>query len=676
MNDGSKRAKVSAAVDGLGETEGGGLVRNMQLAHALLKAGLPAARVRRLMRSKVAERLLKYSADQPRVPAGSGRTSGQWTSGAAGQAAGPAHVDRRPRPKHIVAARPKAPPPHSTVTAARPKATLGHRPDTSNLRAAMAGVGVLGPTNPGVNIGGLSEPALGGLATFIRGLAISPEAMASAAFGGLTLAMIPTNGPLGGWIKLPGPGNVSVFRHLDEPGLTFRWTVDGVQHEWMAAPAAGGVYLGPDGKAIARWTRIASGLALLVSTAALLNDDRPKLCPATVPDRRGTIGLAYEYFMKRLINPLNPTPTEMAYGFHGPTGNLVRIDDCQQQTGMLFEYKGPGYADHFAKKDFIWDKCYDDMVGQAERQLEATDGKQLTWIFAERTVFLFMKERFAKLLPQYSRKIFPNARARSGTAPMSYLATNGYVTRSRWNSDGLSPPEMAGRLLQFVEHTAHLVPPDQRWFIMDRKRLRHAPLADDLTKIIRGNERRGDFGETKTGDFSVTLFTLDTERGPPSNRSLRVSLSVGPTHFGSMEFEIGDIANPPDYSQLGYPTYRDMIGAVAEVWPCPWILATNYRKRPPPVDASVNGPAAPPFGGAWIVYLSAPLAKDLTLPAELVAEPTAGGGLFLSATQTLLDQSSADDMRRSRLLEAIARERIGEDPGRLPAKKPARVGPA
>src|SRR5580658_1882480 len=157
MNDGSQRAKVSAAVDGWGETEGGGLVRNMQLAHALLKAGLPAARVRRLMRSKVAERLLKYSADQPRVPAGSGRTSGQWTSGAAGQAAGPVHVDRRPRPKHIVAARPKAPPPHSTVAAARPKATPGHRPDTSNLRAAMAGVGVLGPTNPGVDIGGLSE---------------------------------------------------------------------------------------------------------------------------------------------------------------------------------------------------------------------------------------------------------------------------------------------------------------------------------------------------------------------------------------------------------------------------------------------------------------------------------------------------------------------------------------
>lgn len=218
--------------------------------------------------------------------------------------------------------------------------------------AATAAVGVLGPRNPGIDIGSLSRPALIGLTRFLSGFAIAPEALAGAAIGGFGLNLIPTNGPLGRWIKLFGPGNVSVYQHLDEPGLSFRYTTaDGVQHQWDAAPAPGGVYLGPDGKVIARWTKVAGALGLIVSTAALLNDERPKLCPATVPDNHGPLGLAYEAFMKRVFNPGNPTPAGMAYGFYGPAGNLVRIDDCQQQTGILAEYKGPGYAYHLAKKD-------------------------------------------------------------------------------------------------------------------------------------------------------------------------------------------------------------------------------------------------------------------------------------------------------------------------------------
>jgi|HubBroStandDraft_1064217.scaffolds.fasta_scaffold136590_1 hypothetical protein len=258
-----------------------------------------------------------------------------------------------------------------------------------------------------------------------------------------------------------------------------------------------------------------------------------------------------------------------------------------------------------------------------------------------------------------------------------YLASMKYSARARWRADDLDPQGIATRISELAQRVAHLAPTGERWFVADRRREKYADVnGADLVQIVEGNEYPGDFGATNTGCYSVMLFTLASAKGPPSNQSLGLVMTVGPTPFGSMHFEIGDIAKPPDYSQLGYQTYRDMIGAVAEVWPCPWILATNYRKRPPPVDASVNGPAAPPFGGAWIVYLSAPLAKDLAPPAELVAEPTAGGGVILSATQTLLDQSSADDMRRSQLLEAIARERIGEDPGRLPASKPARVGPA
>src|SRR6185437_4862404 len=234
-------------------------VERFSLAQALLKAGISGAQVRRLVRSPTLELLLKYSPDQPRVPAGSGRTSGQWTTGATtGQPSGSAPGRQRPGSKHPVAAKPerygrpksKANPRPSAVPIALTEAPPSRQPSAAGGGGVVAAVSVdvLGPRNPGVDIGSLSEAALSGLAAFLRGLAISPAALAGAAVGGFGLSLIPTNAPLGRTVKLPGPGNVSVFQELDEPGLTFRYTtVDGVQHEWMAAPAAGGVYLGPDG---------------------------------------------------------------------------------------------------------------------------------------------------------------------------------------------------------------------------------------------------------------------------------------------------------------------------------------------------------------------------------------------------------------------------------------------
>jgi len=50
--------------------------------------------------------------------------------------------------------------------------------------------------------------------------------------------------------------------------------------------------------------------------AGAAEDDRPRLCPAPSPDKRGqgkdSISRAYENQMKALINPENPTPDGMA----------------------------------------------------------------------------------------------------------------------------------------------------------------------------------------------------------------------------------------------------------------------------------------------------------------------------------------------------------------------------
>jgi hypothetical protein len=257
---------------------------------------------------------------------------------------------------------------------------------------------------------------------------------------------------------------------------------------------------------------------------------------------------------------------------------------------------------------------------------------------------------------------------------------NLYWAKANWGADGLAPPAIAARVTGMLERTAHLVPPGQQWFILDRKPERWTPIAQSLPEIIQANEIPGDFGELNPGwGYSVVLLTLSSEHSPPSGSSLSIFLTAGSVSLNQIHFEIGDSRYPPDYARLSYQAYRDMIGAIAETWACPWIFACNSRspRLHPPADVAVNGPVKPPFGAAWIVYLSGMLAEGLTPPAELGAEPTAGGGLFLSATRTLLDQSDPDEMRRSRLLEKIALERIGVGPGGgFPLSTPARVGRA
>jgi hypothetical protein len=266
------------------------------------------------------------------------------------------------------------------------------------------------------------------------------------------------------------------------------------------------------------------------------------------------------------------------------------------------------------------------------------------------------------------------------STPYYISQRNLYWTIANWGADGLTPLTIASRVTGMLGRTSHLVPPGQQWFILDRKRERWAPVAQSLPEIIQANEIPGDFGEPNPGwGYGVSMVTLSSEHSSPSDSSLSIFLTAGSIALNHINFEVGDIRYPPNYSGLSYQIYRDMMGAVAEAWPCPWIFARNSRnpRLHPPADVAVNGPAKPPFGAAWIVYLSRALREGLTPPSELVAEPTAGGGLFLSATRTLLDQSDPDEMHRSRLLEKIALERIGVGPGGgFPQSMPLRVGPA
>jgi hypothetical protein len=107
--------------------------RRLFLADGLLDTGLDAGTLVRALdlEAPPARLVSKYSPDQPRVPAGSGRTSGEWTTGSGSSSAPPAATSQSASP----ASRRGAPAQNrpSSTSQSRPQA----RPGPSGIGGAM-----------------------------------------------------------------------------------------------------------------------------------------------------------------------------------------------------------------------------------------------------------------------------------------------------------------------------------------------------------------------------------------------------------------------------------------------------------------------------------------------------------------------------------------------------------
>ena len=149
---------------------------------------------------------------------------------------------------------------------------------------------------------------------------------------------------------------------------------------------------------------------LLLDTAAIRaelpkdadEDEDPKLCPVPGKDKAGRTSLAgekdkdYEDYVKRLINPANPTPRGFGVQLLNPTnGRTVYYDDCQRQTGLLIDAKGTGYAGPIARKNpFMRNIFGAAWKAQARRQIEASGGRPIQWHFAEYGAAEYARELF------------------------------------------------------------------------------------------------------------------------------------------------------------------------------------------------------------------------------------------------------------------------------------------
>jgi hypothetical protein len=297
-----------------------------------------------------------FNLDEPRVPAGSGRTSGEWTDseGTGGE------------------------------EAAREK------PDGDETR----GPSLLGraPLPLASFLGELNAAQAAELGTYALRV-LSSVGVATAVFG---------------LLFIPSPNSIRVEGEVPEiPGLRYSWNRDETllhlaydgpdgSRQTFTAQLQEDVFRDQRGQVVGR---VLPGGNIAIDPAAVfpeaVNDNNPKLCPDPGPDKPGETGRNYADYVKEIVNPGNPTPRYWGYQLSNPYdfGNLVFYDDCQHSTGTMVEAKGPGYAE-MLEYEILKNSLTQEWLAESGRQVDASHGRPIRWYFADLKAALFAQEIF------------------------------------------------------------------------------------------------------------------------------------------------------------------------------------------------------------------------------------------------------------------------------------------
>jgi len=348
------------------------------------------------------DELGKYNTNEPRVPSGSGKPSGEWTNGG------------------------------SPASSAAAIAGIATRVAVETAEAAEARAPQILARLPGV----AADIALLGLRLNLP-LSALIETLRSTPTGGAKL--------VGSVVGFP---SLQYSRHQDETALNVVSASDGSAIFTLYPTRVRGQYATPDGVIVASMENDELALRAGANATSRAKDDtdEPQLCPEPpVPDKKGMPGASgdrargYVAFMKPLINPPpgEPTPLGMGYGLRNPvTGNLIVFDDCQKSSGILIDYKGLAYAGMF-QSSIVRASITKKLSDEATNQVRASGGRTIVWYFAELPAMEYVQETFRRnpLLARIEFQFAPwpeGEKWRWRGGEWRRLARIAAATRNRW----------------------------------------------------------------------------------------------------------------------------------------------------------------------------------------------------------------------------------------------------
>ncbi len=325
--------------------------------------------------------LLRYNPDQPRVPAGSGRTSGEWE-------------------------------------AASGSAPAVSKPSDARVRlASLTPIAVSASAEAGTLVSGLfateeGTEFLAGLASLIASGTIG--AIGAGVFLGALTIPFNTQTVLEGTV--PGDPDLHyTFYPYDQLTAEFWRQGPSGRETLFTAMAVGDIlYESETGIPIAR--KVGNTLVMdaesLASVAELgrsetgavadseSRSEQPQLCPDPGPDApHGASQRAKDYqaYISWLNNPQRPLPPGIAVSLPDPaTGRRVVYDDCREADGTMIEAKGQGYA-NLLRSEYMQDVLATRWRTQGERQVRAAGWRGNDWFFAEDEAADFARKLFLRI---------------------------------------------------------------------------------------------------------------------------------------------------------------------------------------------------------------------------------------------------------------------------------------
>jgi hypothetical protein len=338
--------------------------RRVFLADGMMEAGVSPRDIWLALELDPAplDALEKYDPQELRNPKGDGRPSGEWTTGGGTAAAAAAAWAVRPSPWTVA----------TTVDLA----------DTAGRFAAnLARWGRI----VGAVAADVAPPA-----AFLGALLYSPD------LGGPRIEG-----------DVLGMADLAYARQSDEAALHVVNRSNG-NTVMILYPTAQGTFIDRNTGVVAHIEDdklVFDGPAVPGPQAQAQSKTQLDACPEPGVDKPGMIGArgarskAYENVVKLSINPKDPTPQGYEYQLPNPMqdGKLVYYDDCQHEAGMLVEAKGPGYARLIKSGNpGILDRIARSWTRQATRQVDASEGRPIIWVFAEQGALDYACEVFSR----------------------------------------------------------------------------------------------------------------------------------------------------------------------------------------------------------------------------------------------------------------------------------------
>jgi hypothetical protein len=178
---------------------------------------------------------------------------------------------------------------------------------------------------------------------------------------------------------------------------------------------------------------------------------------------------------------------------------------------------------------------------------------------------------------------------------------------------------------------------------LDQARLRMTDVVDKWAIMV------DDFGQPEPKD-GYSILACNLFASPSQVVSLGVRGGGLMRWTGAMRKATFDtnMTHEADPTIVSYPVFKSVLMAIISCWDVEFAQVYSHDL------VELWEPILPLFNLSWMVYLSAPLAQKITLPADVLVERLADGGLIMIAAEETFDVANSKHLARARsILNAL-----------------------